>query len=39
MGRRRQGRTAAKLAVKLWGTDASGKPFIDPVSTRNISSQ
>jgi hypothetical protein len=39
MGRRRQGRTAAKLAVKLWGTDASGKPFIDQVFTRNISSQ
>ena len=39
MGRRRQGRTDAKLAVKLWGTDASGRPFIDPVFTRNISAQ
>lgn len=39
MGRRKQGRTDAKLAVKLWGTDASGKPFIDAVFTRNISSQ
>lgn len=39
MGRRRQGRTAARLAVKLWGTDASGKAFIDPVLTRNISAQ
>ncbi|HJS97779.1 MAG TPA: PilZ domain-containing protein [Terriglobales bacterium] len=39
MGRRKQGRTEAKLAVKLWGTDASGKPFVDPVSTRNISAQ
>jgi hypothetical protein len=39
MGRRRQGRTAAKLTVKLWGTDASGRPFIDTVLTRNISAQ
>ena len=39
MGRRKQGRTEAKLALKLWGTDASGKPFIDAVSTRNISAQ
>lgn len=39
MGRRKQGRTAAKLAVKLWGTDASGRPFIDPVVTRNISAE
>jgi hypothetical protein len=39
MGRRKQGRTEAKLAVKLWGTDVSGKPFIDPVSTRNVSAQ
>lgn len=39
MGRRKQGRTEAKLAVKLWGTDTSGKPFIDPVCTRNISAQ
>ena len=39
MGRRKQGRTAAKLAVKLWGTDASGRPFIDAVVTRNISAQ
>ena len=37
MGRRKQGRTEAKLAVKLWGTDASGQPFIDSVVTRNIS--
>jgi hypothetical protein len=39
MGRRKQGRTAAKLPVKLWGTDASGRPFIDAVLTRNISMQ
>lgn len=39
MGRRRQGRTAAKLKVKLWGTDATGRPFIDAVFTRNISVQ
>ena len=39
MGRRRQARTTARLAVKLWGTDASGQPFIDPVMTRNISAQ
>ena len=39
MGRRRQGRTTARLAVKLWGTDASGRAFIDPVFTRNISAQ
>jgi hypothetical protein len=39
MGRRKQGRTAAKLAVKLWGTDASGRPFIDGVITRNVSAQ
>lgn len=39
MGRRKQGRTAAELKVKLWGTDASGRPFIDAVITRNISAQ
>ena len=39
MGRRKQQRTAAKLAVKLWGTDSSGQPFIDAVLTRNISSE
>ena len=39
MGRRKQGRTTAKLAVKLWGMDASGQPFIDAVVTRNISAQ
>ncbi|MGE5204290.1 MAG: PilZ domain-containing protein [Chlamydiota bacterium] len=39
MGRRRQGRTTARLAVKLWGTDASGRAFIDSVFTRNISAQ
>lgn len=37
MGRRKQGRTEAKLAVKLWGTDASGQPFVDSVITRNVS--
>jgi hypothetical protein len=39
MGRRKQERTAAKLAVKLWGTDSSGQPFIDAVFTRNISTE
>jgi hypothetical protein len=39
MGRRKQARTAARLAVKLWGTDSSGQPFIDSVVTRNISAQ
>ena len=39
MGRRKQARTAAKLTVKLWGTDASGRPFIDTVVTRNISAE
>lgn len=39
MGRRKQQRTAAKLAVKLWGTDSSGQPFIDAVLTRNISAE
>ncbi len=39
MGRRKQARTAARLTVKLWGTDASGQPFIDTVVTRNISAQ
>ena len=39
MGRRKQGRTAVRLTVKLWGTDASGRPFIDTVATRNISAE
>lgn len=39
MGRRKQARTAARLTVKLWGTDASGRPFIDTVVTRNLSAQ
>ncbi len=39
MGRRKQERTAAKLALKLWGTDSSGQPFIEAVTTRNISAE
>jgi hypothetical protein len=39
MGRRKQPRTEAQLNVKLWGTDASGKPFIDPAVTRNVSAE
>lgn len=37
MGRRKEPRTQARLAVKLWGTDAQGRPFIEPVHTRNVS--
>ena len=39
MGRRKETRTAARLAVKLWGTDASGRPFIESVFTSNLSAQ
>lgn len=39
MGRRKETRTAARLAVKLWGTDASGRPFIESVFTGNLSAQ
>jgi hypothetical protein len=39
MGRRKEQRTPAKLAVKLWGTDASGRPFIESVFTSNLSAQ
>jgi PilZ domain len=37
MGRRKEPRTQARLPVKLWGTDAQGRPFIEPVHTRNVS--
>jgi hypothetical protein len=37
MGNRREQRAEAKLNVKLWGTDAAGKPFIDPATTCNLS--
>src|ERR671924_2113710 len=39
MGRRKQGRTEAKLGVTLWGTDASGRPFVETVTTRNVSGE
>src|SRR5579871_2477732 len=37
MGRRKEARKETRLTVRLWGTDVSGRPFIDSVSTRNIS--
>jgi hypothetical protein len=37
MGRRKEPRKEARLPAKLWGTDGSGRPFIDPVFTRNVS--
>jgi hypothetical protein len=39
MGQRKEPRTQAKIAVKLWGTDAHGRPFIDSVHTRNVSNE
>lgn len=37
MGRRKEPRKEARLPVKLWGTDDKGRPFIDSVFTRNVS--
>jgi hypothetical protein len=37
MGRRKEPRTRARVMVKLWGTDAQGRPFIDSVHTRDVS--
>jgi len=39
MGKRCEQRVDAKLNVKLWGTDAKGKPFIEPAVTSNVSSR
>jgi PilZ domain len=37
MGQRREPRTAAKLSVRIFGTDANGRAFSESVSTVNIS--
>jgi hypothetical protein len=37
MGRRKEGRVHARFSVKLWGTDAQGRPFIESVHTHNVS--
>jgi len=39
MGKRREQRKEVKLAVRIFGTDAQGRPFSENVSTVNISRQ
>ena len=36
-GKRREKRTAAVHPIRLWGMDASGRPFIEAASTVNVS--
>jgi hypothetical protein len=36
-GKRREKRISAALAIRLWGTDTRGRPFIEVTKTANVS--